>query len=553
VTLHSSIDIGAAEHLVSVTSSTSGTEVTCQCGRGTIRSSPSDVSESHRNVQSRTSRTCANVPGPGVLVSGKYVVESTLGAGGMGVVLAARHQELGHQVAIKVLVTDEENAEAAMERFMREGRAMASLQNDHVVRVHDVGRLETGIPFIVMELLRGQDLGSYVARSGPPAVGQAVDWILQAAGAVVEAHERGIVHRDLKPANLFLTQRSDGAYCIKVLDFGISKQLAGTGAPDTIASLTSTRQVVGSPAYMSPEQVRNSREVDHRTDIWAIGMTLYELLTGRTAFCADTFAATCAAIVADPPPPMRQFVEHVPAELESVVLRCLEKDPSQRYASVSALADALRPFASAPSTVKTIPAPRNAIDPECTPPAEQISSTMASEQSLGQVGAIGADSDRMPVAQPWSGTLQSASAQQAPLAGASVSRRKTSRALLWAFLATGGFAFGAISKYMWVHGKPGLASQNSSTTLATSAAPGTQLPGTVGVPADRVPRHDGLPDLAVTSARAQTPVGSSAARTAESGDMRRRSEKTPSRVPMPQNTSVPPGDHAEPSDIRSKR
>lgn len=296
------------------------------------------------SARSQVPELPSKLPTVGELVGGKYRVEGTAGVGGMGVVVCARHQELGHQVAIKFLASEDDSGSGAVERFLREGKIVASLQSDHVVRIYDVGRLDAGIPYMVMELLRGQDLGDFVAASGPVPVQQAVDWLLQAGHAISEAHERGIVHRDLKPSNLFLTQRSDGSDCVKVLDFGISKRITVQDSALVGASLTATRQIVGSPAYMSPEQVRNARDIDHRVDIWALGMTLYELIAGRTAFDADTFPAVCAAIVADNPPPLRDLVPGIPQELDKIVMRCLEKDPSKRFASVSALVTQLRPF-----------------------------------------------------------------------------------------------------------------------------------------------------------------------------------------------------------------
>lgn len=284
------------------------------------------------------------IPSVGELVSGKYRVDGTAGTGGMGVVLIATHVELGHRVAIKVLARDEGTNDTAVERFLREGKAAASLRSDHVVRIYDVGRLDSGVPFMVMELLIGEDLGSYVRTHGPVEPALAVDWILQACNAIAHAHATGIIHRDLKPANLFLTQRSDGSDCVKVLDFGISKRLTSADAEPCQTNLTSTRQIVGSPAYMSPEQVRNSRDIDHRVDIWALGMTLYEFLSGRPAFCADTFPAVCAAIAADAPVSLREVASDIPQGLERIVLKCLEKDPTKRFSSVADLVTALMPF-----------------------------------------------------------------------------------------------------------------------------------------------------------------------------------------------------------------
>ena len=308
---------------------------------------PVHEEEVHLSAESHHLPHHLAVPAVGELVSGKYRVDGTAGKGGMGVVFSATHVELGHRVAIKVLANNGALTEMAVERFLREGKAAASLQSDHVVRIHDVGRLESGAPFMVMELLRGEDLDTYVSTHGAVTSMQAVDWILQACNAIAEAHANGIVHRDLKPANLFLTTRSDGSDCIKVLDFGISKHLAASDATTFHADLTAARQVIGSPAYMSPEQVRNSREVDHRADIWALGMTLYDFLAGRPAFRAGTFPAVCAAIVADAPPSFRTVAPDISKRLEQIVLRCLEKDPAKRFASVNELAAALRPFGPA--------------------------------------------------------------------------------------------------------------------------------------------------------------------------------------------------------------
>ncbi len=287
------------------------------------------------------------LPAIGEVIAQKYRIESVVGTGGMGVVVAARHLQLGQTVAIKLLSAPEESrrAEANM-RFIREAQAAATLHSDHVVRIYDVGTLDTGLPFMVMELLRGSDLGTLLDTQGVLPETQAVDFVLQACDAIAEAHQAGIVHRDLKPSNLFVSQRSDGSPLLKVLDFGISKSLTAAGNESAENSLTSTRAVMGSPYYMSPEQVRDARRVDGRTDIWALGVILHELLCGEPAFQADTFPGVCAAIVADPPMALRQRRPDVTPELETVVLRCLEKDPTRRIQSVSDLIQALTPFSS---------------------------------------------------------------------------------------------------------------------------------------------------------------------------------------------------------------
>jgi len=285
-----------------------------------------------------------DVPGVGEILAEKYRVEGVLGVGGMGVVLGARHLQLGQVVAIKVLSVSIQHQQDAVERFLREGRAAAALNSDHVVRIYDVGQLPSGLPFMVMERLRGQDLSSQLTEGGPLSIADGVEYVAQATMAIVEAHEVGIVHRDLKPANLFLTRRSDGSACVKVLDFGISKQLTDLETQTLHANLTSTRQVMGSPAYMSPEQVRDAKTVDHRTDIWALGVTLYELLTQRAAFDADTLPAICAAIAADPPVPIRARRADVPHAVAAIIHRCLEKSPANRYPTARSLLTALREY-----------------------------------------------------------------------------------------------------------------------------------------------------------------------------------------------------------------
>ena len=284
------------------------------------------------------------IPRPGDVIGGKFVVEHVLGVGGMGVVVAARHTQLGQKVAIKFLRKDAAKTPEAANRFLREARAVVGLQSAHVVRVMDVGVLDDGMPYMVMEHLVGSDLHQLLQGSKTLPVGDTVDYLLQGMEAIAEAHSVGIVHRDLKPANLFLARGPDGSPLVKVLDFGISK---ASGSISQEQNLTSTSTIMGSPLYMSPEQLRSSKNVDARTDVWALGVILYELLAGRLPFEADTVTGLCAKIVADAPTPLREIAPALPAELEAVVMRCLEKDVSRRTASVAELALALRSFASA--------------------------------------------------------------------------------------------------------------------------------------------------------------------------------------------------------------
>jgi len=293
----------------------------------------------------------SSIPAVGEVIAGKYRVDSELGAGGMGVVLCATHLGLGQRVAIKVLtVSDEdERRDEARSRFLREGRATAALVSDHVVRVYDVGTLDNGAPFMVMELLRGHDLARTLLQHGQLSIERACDCVRQAAEAIACAHAQNIVHRDLKPSNLFLTQRSDGTPLVKVLDFGISKT---TGSePERITSnLTAARSVLGTPFYMSPEQVRDAKAVDLRTDIWSLGLILHELLSGSPAFEGTTLPGVCAAIAADPPAALRLKRPEVPPEVEAIVLKCLEKNPEKRFQSARELIAVLSPWTGRPET-----------------------------------------------------------------------------------------------------------------------------------------------------------------------------------------------------------
>lgn len=279
---------------------------------------------------------------PGDVLAGKYCVERVLGFGGMGVVVAALHMQLGQHVALKFLLPDGMANPQVVQRFEREARAAAQLRSEHVARVIDVGRMEAGTPYIVMELLNGQDMGDLLIDSGPLSEVDACDYVLQACEAIAEAHTIGIVHRDLKPKNLFVTRRVDGAPLIKVLDFGISKV---SGAADL--NLTGTAEIIGSPNYMSPEQLRASRDVDPRSDIWSIGAILYELLGGRVPFVAETLTQLCSMVLTEPPRPLEELRPEVHPELRRVIAKCLEKDPANRFRNVGELAMALAPFASA--------------------------------------------------------------------------------------------------------------------------------------------------------------------------------------------------------------
>jgi serine/threonine protein kinase len=278
----------------------------------------------------------------GQVLAGKYRVVRVLGAGGMGMVVEANHVQLETRVAIKVLLPQMLESPDAVARFEREARAAVRISSEHVARVFDVGTLPNGAPYIVMEFLEGSDLAAWLRSRGPLPIPQAVEFVLQGCVAVAEAHALGIVHRDLKPANLFCVRRADGQFMIKVLDFGISKL---TDVGDQAFSATSTTAVMGSPLYMSPEQMAASKNVTAQTDIWALGVILFELLAGAVPFNGDTLPEICVKIATTAPPSLRLARPDVPAAFEGIVSKCLEKDLRRRYRDVADLAQALRAFA----------------------------------------------------------------------------------------------------------------------------------------------------------------------------------------------------------------
>jgi serine/threonine-protein kinase len=281
----------------------------------------------------------------GQIFQGKYRVESILGHGGMGVVAECVHLALNERVAIKMLRQDVLGDQDAVSRFIREAQAAVKLKSEYVARVSDVGTSDNGTPYMVMEYLEGHDLGELLKQRGVLPVQWAVELMLQTAEALCEAHSLGIVHRDIKPTNLFVTWRPDGTALIKVLDFGISKSPMGTDL-----HLTQTQSLLGTPAYMSPEQMRSARLVDHRTDIWSLGTVFYESLEGHRPFEADSFSEMCVKVAVDPPTQM----QNTPPALQQIILRCLAKAHEQRYANMAEFARDLVPFAADPHNAQTL-------------------------------------------------------------------------------------------------------------------------------------------------------------------------------------------------------
>jgi eukaryotic-like serine/threonine-protein kinase len=289
----------------------------------------------------------------GDVLVGRYRVERILGVGGMGVVVAATQIDLERRVAIKVLLPSALENAGALERFARESRALSRLTTEHVTRVLEVGELENGLPFLVMEFLEGTDLAALLFERGTLSVPIVVDLVRQACAGLSDAHENGIIHRDLKPSNLFLAMTPTGATRLKVLDFGISKILGPQAKV-----VTCDTEVLGSPLYMSPEQLCGTRGLDTRSDVWALGVVMYELLAGSVPFDGESFTEICARILHAPAPRLDAIRVDVPKGLADIVARCLVKDPKKRWQSVTDLAKALAAFdvdhsASARTTSKT--------------------------------------------------------------------------------------------------------------------------------------------------------------------------------------------------------
>lgn len=294
----------------------------------------------------------SGMPRIGEVIAAKYRLDRVAGEGGMGVVYAAEHLVLKQRVAVKVLLPDAVASEAVVERFAREARAAAKIDSEHVARVLDAGSIANGAPFLVMEYLEGCDLEELLHLQKTLPVADVVDYVVQALEGLAHAHAANIVHRDLKPANLFLACRPDGSNAIKVLDFGISKTTRGRPEDKRLTG----HHVLGSPVYMSPEQLRNATDIDARADIWSIGIVAYELLCGAPPFDGDGVGEIFAAILEKEPVPLTTLDASIPPALSDIVARCLRRDPNERWGDVGELARALAPFgsdASAPIVDRT--------------------------------------------------------------------------------------------------------------------------------------------------------------------------------------------------------
>ncbi|MFZ5896537.1 MAG: serine/threonine protein kinase [Myxococcota bacterium] len=454
---------------------------------------------------------------PDDVIAGRYRIVRVLGAGGMGVVVAARHQDLDTLVAIKMLRPEVLSNRDVVARFAAEAKAAVRIKSEHVARVTDVGALPDGAPYMVMEYLEGSDLAALVEQSGPLPIEDAVDYVLQACEALTEAHCLGIVHRDLKPGNLFLTRRADGSEIVKVLDFGISKSADGAGAS---ASLTGTGAILGSPTYMSPEQLSSSKTVDRRTDIWALGVILHQIISGQLPFRADTLPELFMAIVQNQPPPLRSLRPDVPPGLAAVVLRCLEKDRTRRFENVGELAVALAPFAP--------PRSRICVERILRMAPVVLTDSQASQTATAQQGAL--------PGWQWPSKTGSSDTQGTWGNTASKPESSTSRKILMSLgvlvLVIGA---GALVKTVWMRDEtPGAA---TSTAAALPVPPPSAIEASLP-PSPPPAATNEVPEVARVESVDVTPAAPPKTALAPVPALPRASQRTPARSPSRREPTV---------------
>ena len=445
-----------------------------------------DVVDPKRDVARAPSNDDANFR-PGARIADKYVVERLIGEGGLGIVVAARHVHLDQVVAIKSLRPNAIATKGVAERFLREARLAARIRSEHVVRVYDVGTLPDGAPYMVMEYLAGTDLGRQLSANGPLAVDTAIDFAVQACEALAEAHVAGIVHRDIKPDNLFIATSAGGKAILKILDFGISKM--STRHTVSGNELTEAGDKFGTPVYMSPEQLLSARDVDARTDVWAMGVVLYELLTGKLPFDGD-LPELCSAILTKPPVPLAAARPYLPEALQGVIDRCLEKKLEDRFQNVAELAQELRPFAAPIAQVRIdhilqlIRGAGEAVRPSLMPVPTPSNRTLREEHTLADTSAGRSATTGSGMAS-WSGVTAMAR-------GASRARFAVFAAAAVAATALGFTAF--------------TSSRSHSTPAAQAAAPiaapqvPMALPAPVSIPQVESPAQPGVATEAAAAA-----------------------------------------------------
>lgn len=323
-----------------------------------------------------------NNPEPGTLVDGKYRLERLIGNGGMGDVFEAVQVAINRKVAVKLLREQHCIDPRVIERFQQEARLAASIGHDNICEVTDLGVHEATTPYLVMPVLRGQPLSALLkANNGPLPVARSSDIICQVLSALAAAHDAGIIHRDLKPDNIFMTTFGDRRDFVKLLDFGISKVTES----DTVSELTQTGTVVGTAFYMAPEQAMGKKEIDHRLDIYAVGVILYELLTGMRPYTGDSYNEIIHKIVAEPFVAPTRIDPAIPKAIEAVIIQAMSKDPAARFSSASQMCSACREAAdgssSSPSRGSSPPTKITRERPPFTPVDEMTGDQRIAEPS----------------------------------------------------------------------------------------------------------------------------------------------------------------------------
>jgi serine/threonine-protein kinase len=430
---------------------------------------------------------------PGDVLAGKYRVERVLGAGGMGYVVAARHLQLDQLVAMKFLRTGAVDNEEASARFLREAKAVVKLRNEHIAKVFDVGTLETGEPYIVMEFLDGCDLAALAKQRHVFPVQEACEYVMQACEALAEAHALGIVHRDIKLANLFITSGPAGGPLVKVLDFGISKT---NPFGESEHDMTRTASMLGSPRFMSPEQMRDPRLVDARSDIWSLGVVLYRLVAGHPPFEADTLGRLITMVMHEQEPPLSASRPDLPPGFELVVSRCLQKDPAMRFANVAELAYALVPYSLDPARARAAADRISAV--LAVPPITgtgsnpMLGAVVNASSSRGRVSMPPGASDTGGTASPWTGTH---GGSRRPPAG---SKGTT----IWLGVALAGLLVGTGIFAMVRHNRTAAGTTTTATT--TEAPPPSASPALApSTPATQPPPAYAVPASVETAPPAQ--------------------------------------------------